>query len=784
MVETQEYRPSNVLISSAGRYNNVEGKGSFKRNTWFNEDFYFEDLSITTVIGLGETNRSTNAVDIKFTIVEPYGLTLLDRIVDASNQLGIENYLQNPYMLQIDFYGCDDNGNIISPIPDITKNIPMQIRTCSASVTTKGSEYSITGTPFSHQAFDQRVQECPINVEVASRTVEGFFKSTTDGAEELSRRISKDREEREEYRKYRQDVEERAAMNNQVLPLTSVTERLSRDPVYSTSSLADAINAYYISLENNLKLVSDRINFVFHPDIAKATIVDAMPAPSDRPMNATDLIRAIRGNAGINVGAFNENEVKTPVSYGSSIEAVIARVIRNSSYIRDQLAILEGEKDVEKYNNLKEKNKTANLEWFKIVPVLKLRGYDPFTNTFGREITYYVVPYTIKNIRLDDAPKGKATRNDAVKFYNYIYTGSNIDILDLKIDFNAVYYTSITAFRSNYLSASGISDYFDTGNSCEVAKLPPPGTTLQPTQRFYKLPDQRDITSVRSKTAAEIAAADLERSIMTEPIADMLKVDLSILGDPEFIKQDDLFYPPTLDENGNPVREFETPITKNGSIKTDQGEVYVLLIIKTPTDINDETGMMSFGERAYTSGFSGLYRVHVVENEFNRGTFKQKLTLVRQPEQDGEQSAQSALERVKDWKEYPTGSGDIAPPAGNKQEDAVAVDDTTNQPAVDPAPALDPTPDAAQKDLANIRNSAPEVPINQRNEPQAVPPGPLTERASLEAQHKAIQQEIYSIVTKTGVSSQQRAADNARITVLNQQAAEVVSKLTAIGAWK
>lgn len=787
MVETQEYQPSNVLISSAGRYNNVKGTGAFNRNIWFNDDFYFEDLTMTTVIGVGETNRSTNAVDIKFTIIEPYGLTLLDRIVDASRQLGIDNYLQNPYMLQIDFYGCDDDGNIISPIPNITKNIPIQIRTCTASVTTKGSEYNITASPFSHQAFDQRVQECPINVEVAARTVEGFFKSTSEGAQELATRIAKDREEREEYRRYRQDVQERATMNNQVLPLTSVSERLSRDPIYSTTSLADAINAYYISLENNLSLVSDRINFVFHPDIAKATIVDAMPAPSDRPMNATDLIKAIRGNAGVNVGAFNENEVKTPVSYGSSIEAIIARTIRNSSYIRDQLAVLEGEKDVEKYNLLKEKNKTADLEWFKIIPVLKLRGYDPFTNMFGREITYYVVPYTIKNIRLDDAPKGKATRNDAVKFYNYIYTGSNSDILDLKIDFNAVYYTSITAFRSNYLNTSGISDYFDTGTSCEVAKLPPPGTTLQPTQRFYKLPDQRDITSVRSKTAAEIAAADLERSIMTEPTADMMKVDLSILGDPEFIKQDDLFYPPTLDENGNPVRVFDTPITKNGSIKTDQGEVYVLLIIKTPTDINDETGMMSFGERAFTSGFSGLYRVHVVENEFNKGSFKQKLTLVRQPEQDGhEDSMQSALERAKDWKEYPTGSGDIATPAENKEEDAVAVDDTTTQPAAEPATAVEPAPEDNQKDLAAVRDTAPEVPISNQTEPQTTTPQqipvsetvPNTARSELESQIEAYEKTI--IPRQQRRAAAQTSAEN--IEFGNAEVAKSQAKLAELKA--
>ena len=109
----------------------------------------------------------------------------------------------------------------------------------------------------------------------------------------------------------------------------------------------------------------------------------------------------------------------------------------------------------------------------------------------------------------------------------------------------------------------------------------------------------------------------------------MIKVQLKISGDPEFIKQDDLFFNPgnTLYSEGDNVI-----VDKNLSLVTDTGEVYVWLSFRTPTDYDQSTGLMDF--TTYKSSvFSGLYSIVVINNSFERGQFTQTLELARLFEQ-------------------------------------------------------------------------------------------------------------------------------------------------------
>jgi len=115
--KTKRYRAKNVIIASAGQYGS-----NFVRNKLFTEDFYFGNLSVDTIISLNAGKRGTNAVAIDFDIIEPYGITLIDRIIALAKQLGISNYLELPYLLQIDFIGYTDDGSA-EVVPNQTKSI-------------------------------------------------------------------------------------------------------------------------------------------------------------------------------------------------------------------------------------------------------------------------------------------------------------------------------------------------------------------------------------------------------------------------------------------------------------------------------------------------------------------------------------------------------------------------------------------------------------------------------------------------------------------------------------
>jgi hypothetical protein len=123
---------------------------------------------------------------------------------------------------------------------------------------------------------------------------------------------------------------------------------------------------------------------------------------------------------------------------------------------------------------------------------------------------------------------------------------------------------------------------------------------------------------------------------MTTSAGDMLNLDLKISGDPDFIKQDDVFLNPTAAGRGQ--------VNTMNSINMDAGEVHVNLEFRTYTDIDQEKGIM-INNLERSSGFSGVYRVLQVENIFDRGQFTQNLNCVRLPNV-GQESATSSNTKI------------------------------------------------------------------------------------------------------------------------------------------
>jgi hypothetical protein len=111
-----------------------------------------------------------------------------------------------------------------------------------------------------------------------------------------------------------------------------------------------------------------------------------------------------------------------------------------------------------------------------------------------------------------------------------------------------------------------------------------------------------------------LAANDLYKSLMSSSRGDMINVKLKIAGDPNFVKQDDIFYGP-----GEGAGD---------SIATDTEEVYIKIFFKAPTDIDQDTGLMDSSSYPDTV-FSGIYRVLRVESLFERGQFTQTLDAIR-----------------------------------------------------------------------------------------------------------------------------------------------------------
>lgn len=756
LVISEKYIPKNVLIASAGRYSE-----SFQRNKHFSEDFYFNDFNLNTIISPNDYSRNSNAVDMTFTIIEPYGFTLIERIIAAAEDLNSKNYLMMPYLIQIDFFAIDEAGNLKGAIPELQKRIPIQIVTLDASITEKGAEYTVTAAPYNHEAFKSSTVTVPINIEVTAKSVADFFQSIEGTA---SDKYLQDLLASDNLQQRQRDNPSLVANNVNPLLYNSQGTKSS----VSADSLGSALNAYWQAQVVNKKAeVSDVYRFEFLPDpdtgqdlIGSATFVDpSKNTPKETPMNA-DSISMKLSDIGSSQNIYDTTRAIFSINYGTAIDRVLEYVIRNSSYIHDQLNIPDGASQ-EAYQARKEELKDKPLKWFRITSKVRLIGYDNIRKCFAKEITYVIKPYKMYNVRSDLAPQGIAV--SPVKNYNYIFTGKNDDIINLDIKFNFTYFDQQTSDRSNLVQTSPIADSYAEEYHYQNAPNytggdPPKGANYNSVMPLAMKPIARNTRATSAGNPSDVrsvASADLAESLMSNTQEDMVVVYLTILGDPDFIKQDELYY-----LNNSPIeQQHQTTIDprllpNNSSLVMDDGGVYVQVLFKVPRDIDDSSGFMKYDANERNSVFSGLYFINTVKSEFSQGKFTQELELVRLPRQiafdyvggnnntTSERPAETAGSNTLGVTvDAPTPPSESVTGGGAAASTADAADSTTNQtpgqdqPAAQANNATPPAESQEQKDLKAVKDTAPVVAISDQNQTPPNPPEPKPTEAKKAAEN-------------------------------------------------
>lgn len=578
-----------VLIASGGRRN----KG-LTRNSEFYEDFYFDNLKMNTVIGMNARSRSSNVIDIQFTVQEPYGISLLNRLLKVAGDLGAENWNEMPFLIQVDFFGNNEDGTLVNPIPDQTKKIPLKLIECKIKVSTKGSEYQFAAVPYHHSAFLENAGTTPAFLEVTAKTVKDFFSSGKD----------------------------------------------------SPGSYTNALNSYQKSLaekENSaggkFQEYPDEYEFIIDDEIAEATLVNSKRNNVRSAPTANNNFKLATTSDGIRAHKDPDSPATlamdfqvTPINAGTSIIDVINQVIRNSSYISDQVGGGGG----------------GTISWYKILPKIEIKEFDKIRKVYQKKYIYYISKIELHNTKYPDAPMSLPDRWS--KEYDYVFTGKNQQILDFSIDFNTMFYTVMTAHRDKLkkqeITPDPKAEDEDEGYSNDSGEK-----TIDPNQ-VKTVAGQTDVSTLAegNNDVKNISANDLYKSIMTNSRGDMVNVKLKVSGDPEFIKQDDIIMEPTLQPTVG-----EVTAESNNSLTTDGGEVYVYLRFRSPSDINQDSGLYDF-EKYPDSVFNGLYRVITVENIFERGQFLQNLDLVRLFGQDSGGSEASGAADTGRAADIPSGA--------------------------------------------------------------------------------------------------------------------------------
>lgn len=607
---------SYVVAEDAGLYPNRRLPSTYGLN------YHIQDVQFTTVIGLNKNTKSTNMIEGSMTIIEPYGVTLIDALLEASfDGSEYKNYLQQPFMLELNFTGYDDGGE---PITDKYANIfrkrfPIKIIECKLSVTGKGTEYKIKFVPTGHgEAFSEEMRTTPKAMSIVAGTVQEFFA-------EVSKELS-------------------------TFWKTEVTDG-KRD-------------------------VADIIKFEIDPVIAtgangKITLEKETPITVANPK--------AKNNQGIEL---TKNSFNIPK--GTPYIELINKVIAQSEWLINlQLGLEKQEK--------KKGDQTSVFNAFKTVTSCEYLDFDKTRNSRGKIITYKVLQYPTWNSNHPNLPQLADSTPYTTKKYDYLYTGKNLDILDLKLQFDTTFYTAVNNYTKNKAATEATAK---TGETTLLSKLPSFLPSLSFLSKFIpQLGGIPTVTPVRYHSVAgdqsntiglnlinrpgAQQASDVLKSVYSNAAGDMVNVQLTIVGDPTLIKQDDWLYTPSarsssgggysaVSDTTSIAGEISGAVTdavtglitgavssvfggitgsgsyhnlsqynfarQYGHIKMDGGEVVCSLTVNTPVDIDADItnqGLVYPQPGTRQSFFSGQYKIVTVDNRFSGGQFTQTLTMIR-----------------------------------------------------------------------------------------------------------------------------------------------------------
>jgi hypothetical protein len=650
------------------------------RNQYFPLDFFIDDFTITNLQpgkGTGSANAVTN---MKFKIIEPNGISFLDNLYSACEQYvgKKENYASQTYLMIIRFYGYDEKGNLVKVDNGtvdvrtdknalVEKYIPFQFTKIGFRVANNLTEYNCEAVvPGNNQATGQSRGIIPYNTEIQAETIGGLFGGKASLRVDSSNITQTGREE----------IATESAQDGP--GTSSPPPKANAAPKKTiTGGLVDALNQFELDLvKAGTFTYPDQYEVIFpDPVISNAKtqppgVVDKSKTGQPNPTTAGQA-----KNPATN--SMNPTTQTKPSVAGMSIIQFIDQAVKTSTYIYEQQIL--------QYNNesnqpIKNGNAPQLISWYRIgVQALPLQ-YDPKRNDYSYKITYSINPYLVNDVKSDFF--NQSPFRGTHKKYSYWFTGENTEVLDYQQDFNNLYYVVV---NGNTPPKNGpILDYR------ELAK------------RSYQTRSQESDQGQDGKVNEP--AANAATSLYSP--ADLARVKLSIVGDPAWIAQGEIW---------RNIRAFSyTPFFPDGTINYEIQEPLFEIAWNKPVDYELTTGLMNPNQR--TNGAnqietlangptqSYIYRAVSVTSSFKQGRFTQDLegVLVQFPS--------TAIKQNDKPAEYdPYSSIPTEVPPGVNQRNATPAPAAATYPGAIANPNVKPT-------VVQPKNGAPALaPLNSTN---------------------------------------------------------------------
>lgn len=613
------------------------------RNPFFPDDFYIDSITIDNALPGKNTGAAHMVTGIKFTVVEPNGITLLDRLYQAvqdhvpKDGAGAINYTAVSYLMVIRWYGYDQDGNLrqaggvgpegrSDPTATAEKFIPFIIRKINWGVSNKLVSYEFDCAAVGQQiAGTTRRGTVPYDIQLTAGTVGDLlgskitYSGATASASTPGKSTTTDASGRQTAA-----TDPRVAGNATATPQAAPNASAApSDKKTITQGLMGAMNEFQADLVNRkIYQRADTYNIVWAKGAEK--IRDAKIVLPGTTANKKSTAQAQAPDK--NTQSLDPSKVAMDISTrnfsitaGQQILQAIDLAIRNSSYIADQALVVENEDGT---TQVREQAKTNSVLWYQISMSATQTKYDTSRNDYAYDITFTISPYLLQNFDSKYFPTSKF--KGVHKSYPYWFTGMNTAVLDFQQNFNSLYNITVTGSSPETSAAAQLRKKFTS--------------SMRDMPYYTYSPRSSESSSGAELKGNEVAANAAE--YLYSP-SDMAKSKVRIIGDPAWIQQGSIF------AGVSPTAFNYSAFNPDGTINFDSQQVLFEISWQKPEDYDLGTGLAdpyakSGGNRQPIQ--SNVYQATKVTSEFRQGRFEQTLegTLYMFPIPSGKNTAPGA----------------------------------------------------------------------------------------------------------------------------------------------
>ena len=561
-------------------------------------DIFFENVNILSTTGPNSERGLANFTKMEFSLHEPFGISLVEKIRSATFINGYLDYQDAPLLLTIEWKGWDEHGKEVKN-STLKRKIPIRIVRVEFEVDAGGAKYQCVAVAADDFAHDDRFKFPRRNITIARST---WF----DWSKELKKQLN-EQMENEKKEGLRQENDEYN------FHLSAEVVQDAEDWGYGATIHAEAKQPGRAGANMSAKIAAVKSTIDEHTSLVKL-FEDAIRNGLGYTQIANDFWYSIAKKF------MNDSSIKSKAT-PESVEKV-------TNYLTSK----KFEADLKK-----EENQYVN--WFMIKPKFEVnyKKYDYIRKLHPKIITYtavrqklHVLKFIKPGISLGNINWSAYVR----KKYNYMYTGENLDIQNLKIDYKSAYYMrNLRPFIKDEKEHGVIKDFKDKFED-NLNKIY--GVEDHPDIPFRQEVSIQKGYSTTNPTDPKIVDLAVESQqfydYLTNPQADMVKIELTILGDPAYVCQDQFTNltgtSPTFANQGSWNSRF-------GSFNSESYQPLMVLNYKLPEDFKEKTGLYHTEKPNRTMFFSGVYQVVKIESSIAGGEFTQVLHCVRMNNQKG-----------------------------------------------------------------------------------------------------------------------------------------------------